>query len=251
MSDIFSNNPGSLKRKQIKIRPIQLEKQKDATEDSLEEEYASINDKLQLAKKDLQQLEQEKEKMLADTKAVINDEKKNWQDEKQLLTEQAQEKGYNDGFATGKQESLENYQQLIDRANAIIDAATADYHSVLEQSDGKIVDLAIHVSEKIMKQRFSEEPSTFLPIVKAAIKEIKDQSTIVIYLHPANYEFVVKQKEELVQLVDKETKLSIYVKEEMEENSCLIEHPFGEIDASVDTQLLQIRKVLQEIAGES
>ncbi|WP_099158096.1 flagellar assembly protein FliH [Virgibacillus ndiopensis] len=252
MSNIFSNNnPSNIRKKQIKIRPIQLEKKEVVTENDLEEESTSIMDKLKLAQEELQQIEQEKGKMLADAKAAIDDEKKNWQEEKQMLTKQAHEEGYNDGYEVGKRESLENYQRLLDKANETIDAASADYHSILEQSDEKIVDLAVHVAEKIIKQRFVEEPSSFLPIVKAAIKEIKDQSTISIYLHPDNYEYVVKQKEELIQLVDKETRLTIYVNREMEVNSCLIEHPFGEIDASVDTQLKQLRKVLQEIAGES
>jgi flagellar assembly protein FliH len=36
----------------------------------------------------------------------------------------------------------------------------------------------------------------------------------------------------------------------MTENQCLIEHPFGRIDASIDTQLEQIRNVLDQVTME-
>jgi len=113
-----------------------------------------------------------------------------------------------------------------------------------------IVKLAVRSAEKVIKQQLSEHPESFLEIVKAAIHELKDHAVVSIFLHPDNYEHVLKQKDELRQLLDAETKLAIYIREDLEKNSCLIEHPYGQIDASVDTQLDQIRQALEEKAME-
>ena len=93
---------------------------------------------------------------------------------------------------------------------------------------------------------------TFLSsnVVALEIKEIKDQSVVSIYLHPANYEIVLEQKAELKKMLETDTKLSLYINDELAENSCVIKHPFGEIDASVDTQLEAIRNVLKDLTME-
>lgn len=132
----------------------------------------------------------------------------------------------------------------------IIDSAKKDYHETLEKSEETIVELAIHISGKIIKQRFSDDRSTIIPIVKDAIKQIEDQSEIRIFLHPTQYENVMNQKNELLTIVGDETKLSILVKDELKEGACIVEHPFGRIDASVDIQLEQIRRILQDITQE-
>ncbi|MFB4475339.1 flagellar assembly protein FliH, partial [Oceanobacillus caeni] len=58
-------------------------------------------------------------------------------------------------------------------------------------------------------------------------------------------------KQELTQLLENNLKLSIYVKEELDVNACIVEHPFGQIDASIDTQLSQIKQILQDVVQEN
>lgn len=70
-------------------------------------------------------------------------------------------------------------------------------------------------------------------------------------MHPNNYKLVTQQKKELDLFVDRDIKVSVYINETLTENSCLIEHQFGQLDASIDTQLHEIRKVLQEINVEN
>ena len=112
------------------------------------------------------------------------------------------------------------------------------------------MELAVHVAEKILKVQLNDEPKSFLPIVLSAIETIKDQSMVSIYLHPNNYEEVIQQKDELIRSLDGDTKVSIYIDHKLKEHACVIEHPFGQIDASIDTQLQQLRKALLDVAME-
>lgn len=235
----------SQEQKIIKLRPIQLKEEVQPEENKSEiwQQHEAI------AKKELEHARKEKEKMLTDAREAIDAEKEKWQTERAHYVEQARIEGFSKGFAEGEEEGASQYQAAINNINMLIDQVRAEYDATIEKSEQAILELAIHAAEKIMKQTLSEDPGAFLHIVKAAIKELKDQSVISIHLHPENYQHVVEQKDELERILEHETRLSIYIKQEIARGGCVIEHPFGKIDAGIDTQLEEIRTVLHDISN--
>lgn len=253
MTILLSNlhAPYDLPKKLIAIKPVHIAHILDEQDTSEADLLPTLEEKIMHAQMEYERILREQKQLIEQTKDTIAKELQEWEVERQQYIELAQEEGYASGFAAGNQAGLEAYTSQLEQANAITEAATKDYHATVEQSEETIIDLAVHTAEKIIKDTITEQPEAFLAIVTTAIKEIKDQSHITIYLNPSNYEFVMQQKEELVRLIDHDSKLVIYTNEEINENGCMIEHPFGKIDASIDTQLQQIRDTLQEIALEN
>lgn len=239
----------------IQIKPIELKK---ADHESLDHSLSIDNEKKELLQEELQNLrdqlehlKKEKEIMLQSTIKEIKNEKENWEQEKQLLIKQGYQEGYELGIVEGRLAGEKQYDSLIDQINELEKNAIKDYHTRLEQSDHVIVDLSIKTAEKITKEEIATDPKLILNIVTAAIADIKDQSQISIYVHPDHYDLLMKQKVELINTLDGDTKLSIFINQKMAKYECVIEHPFGQIDASVDTQLEQIRDVLHQITMEN
>ncbi|HLS07989.1 flagellar assembly protein FliH [Lentibacillus sp.] len=252
MSSIYSNQSNVLKERLIKVRSIELNKQ-DESEPSTdqENEQKHIQTEINQAYEELQQIKEQQDTLRQQTNAEIEEAKANWETEKQQYIDEARQTGYTEGFEEGKRDSLQQYKQLLTDANDIVKSATKDYYATIEQSDEAILDLAIHIAEKIIQQKLEENPETFKSIVDSAIKEIKDKSEIAIHVHPVNYDLVVRQQDEMAYLVDKDINVSVFVNEDLNEGSCLIDHPFGQIDASVDTQLQELRDILQEVSMEN
>ncbi|MFS0672434.1 flagellar assembly protein FliH [Ornithinibacillus sp. 179-J 7C1 HS] len=243
----MSNTESSLK-KVIQLKQIQRPVVEEPV--NYEAQLQLELSKLKEVKNELEAIKKERESMIADTENQILLAKENWEQEKIQLIEQAKQKGYQAGFEQGKNESLEQFSHLITQANGIINDAKKDYLVTVEKSEETILKLAVHVAEKIMRQQLADNPEFFVPIVKEAISSIKDQRELSIYLHPDNYESVLSQKSELERILDSRANLSIYLNEALEKDSCLIEHPFGKIDASIHTQLNKIHQVLYEIVME-
>jgi len=244
-------NHSYVKTKVIQVKPVEYFQNQNQRTNHSNNEKAVIEGKIINAKQELEDVKKEKEELIQAVNDEIAKEKRNWQKEKEKWIKKAQEEGYNEGVALGKQEVYNQYKTLLNQANAIIESAQKDYHSIIEKNEETIIDLAIHTAEKIVRKKISDEPKDFINIVKEAIKDLKDQSTVTIYLHPDNYQLVLNHKNELLRTLDNQAALSIYINEELSENACLIEHPFGKIDAGVDTQLEQIRKILQELSMET
>ncbi|SES75062.1 flagellar assembly protein FliH [Oceanobacillus limi] len=239
-------------KKLIEIKPIKIEKEINENQETvLLDSIHEKENKLTELRNEVEKLTKQKEATLLETKQQIENEKKNWEDEKQQLVEVAKEEGYQIGFNQGKEEGYNECSNLLEQANSILQSARNDYHATIEKSDDSIIELAIHVAEKIMKQQINDHPESFVPIVKEAIHSLKDKSLITIYLHPSNHEYVLQQKKELQHIVEKQAELSILVDESAKEGTCIIEHPFGKVDASIDTQLTQLRDVLFEVIMEN
>lgn len=244
----MSNTQPSSK-KTIQIIPIQKKPSKQIA-NSYEEQLQSELDELKAAQNELELVKKQREGLIVDTEKEIQLAKEAWEQEKLELMEKARQEGFQLGLEQGKVESIEQYHHLIDQANGIIEASKLDYQSTVEKSEETILTLAVHVAQKIFRQEIVKEPELFLPIVKDAISAIKDQREVTIYLHPENYEYILSQKNELERILESKATLSIYLNEALEVGSCVIEHPFGKIDASIDTQLSKIHEVLHEVLME-
>lgn len=242
-------NQDHLPQRKIQIKPIkQIEK--ESTNTSSEEEPMIESDRLMKLKEEIRELEEVGRSKRIEIQSTIEKEKESWKEEKKRWIEEAKQEGFQAGFKSGETKSLTQYKTLLDEANHIVDLVKIDYQKTLERTDDMIIDLAIHTAEKILDKKLTETPENFIEIVKAALKAINDQKVISIYLHPTDYETVLLQKGELKRIVENDTKLSLYINDELHEGDCIIEHPFGRIDASVDTQLGEIRNALRELILE-
>ncbi|QOR68557.1 flagellar assembly protein FliH [Cytobacillus suaedae] len=181
----------------------------------------------------------------------IENQKLKWDSEKQELIALAKKEGYSLGIDEGKHEGLEQYKTLIAEAREIIDLSKQEYSTLIDSSEETILKIGLNVAKKIINKELNENNEDFLRIVRKAIKEVSEYTQIQIHVHPRYFELMLNQKEELRNLFNKETELSIYPNEELQETDCVIESSFGRIDASVDSQLIEIKhKLLSLLVGE-
>jgi flagellar assembly protein FliH len=176
----------------------------------------------------------------------LKQEKLNWEQEKVNLMNEAKEKGYQDGWKEGESQGYAEYHSYISDAQKVITAAKKDYHSYLESSEKTILELALKIASKIVATNIDDDSEYYLSLVKKAVKEVNNFSETQIHVHPNQYEFLLSRKEELLSIFTHDTNLIIYPDSDLSEGSCLIESPSGRIDAGIDTQLIEIKKVLME-----
>ncbi|MCG1028700.1 flagellar assembly protein FliH [Virgibacillus halodenitrificans] len=246
-----SNLSGKRKIEVKSVVPVPSTDPSGPTVPALDEVEKEISEQIDNLKLELEDLRNHKEMLLNETNAEIQQAKQNWETEKHAYIESAKKEGYQAGYKEGEEAAQHGYRTLIEQANSIVESAGLDYHTTIEKHEESIIELAVYTAEKILSQQLEKSPQSFLPIVKSAIRELKDQSVISIYLHPANYETVLEQKEELLQVLEEDVRLAIYINVEIPENGCLIKHPFGQMDAGIDTQLNELRQVLHEVSREN
>lgn len=228
-------------KKIIEIKRLVLE-QPTAPDEQQESHEAA----LERAKHEAEQIKREAEQYYESIRRQLSKEQEAWQIEKEQLIQSAREEGYKDGFQQGKEEALHRYRELIEQARKITETANAQFYEQINASAETILRIGIKVAERIIGEKLGENHDHFLSLVKRAIKEVREQTEVTVYVHPLSYETIARRKEELKALFHHEADVFIHPDEQLEEHGCIIETPFGRIDASVDTQLEQIKEKLFE-----
>src|SRR5690625_6911918 len=119
--------------------------------------------------------------------------------------QQAREQGYKAGFTEGKKQMLEKYKEKTQHNNQLAELAEKDYQKTVEESTDTILQLSIHVAEKILDQALVDDPSLFKSVVNSALASINSHEEIAVYVHPNYYELLHQRKNELLQSVDRKS----------------------------------------------
>ncbi|MFN2746226.1 flagellar assembly protein FliH [Bacillus sp. z60-18] len=183
----------------------------------------------------------------------IEEERAGWEAEREALIEQAKKEGFEAGLEMGKQEAQKAYESYLEEANAIVRAARRDYEEKIEQSAEEIVTLAVSLAKKVWNQK-PDDKEAFTDLVKQVLSEMKEFDDISIYVDPDYYTEVQSHKNELDALLQYGSHLAIYADDKAAKGTCYVETAFGRVDASIDTQLEQLKQKLNtllETAGES
>ncbi|MCM3704198.1 MULTISPECIES: flagellar assembly protein FliH [Cytobacillus] len=167
--------------------------------------------------------------------------------EKQKIFEEARIQGFADGTDEGRQSGLREYSELIHMAREVVNTAKLDYQQHIESSERTILNLGLKVAGKILSEVLEQNSEQFLSIVKRALKEAREYTEVQLHVHPMHYDLLLSHKEELIRVFPKETDLYIYPDEELSNTSCIIESTNGRIEASVDSQLEEIKRKLFEL----
>ncbi|MGE6525771.1 flagellar assembly protein FliH [Bacillus safensis] len=231
-------------RQTIPLQQVEF-KREHHEEELVNETEASqlvLSDAEDQARRILEQANSELEKTMAE----INQRRTDFEEERIQLIEEAKQAGYQDGFQKGEADANLQYQAILDQANDIAGLARQDYEEKIESSAEQIVELAFELAKRVWNAA-EETKDQFLALVKQVISEVKEYDDISIYVAPEHYEHVMEYKDELIRILQKDTHLAIYSDEKAPKGTCYVETSFGKVEASVDTQLNQLKEKLLEV----
>ncbi|WP_102271460.1 flagellar assembly protein FliH [Cytobacillus massiliigabonensis] len=181
----------------------------------------------------------------------LEEERQAFEMEKAEIAELARNSGFTQGIEEGRQSGYDEFHEVIQSAQAVVDSAKRDYRMHVDSSERTILELGLKVASKILGKTLQENEEEFLSIVRRALKEARDNKEVQLHVHPVHYDFLLANKEEIMALFPKDIDFYIYPDDDLFETSCLIESENGRIDASIDSQLEEIKqKLIDLLEGE-
>lgn len=233
----------------IPIKQIQLTNPDSAAQKE-EETLQSLQNQINQAKTRLAALQEEIVQRKKTAEEDMKGKREQWEKERENFIAEAQQLGYQQGFDQGKLDSVQQYKQMIEEAIQVLNKSNEEYSKIIAESDETILQIAMAVSKKIMKQSLAEDPAKFLPITKALIDQVKSHPQITLLVSPAYYPLLVDNKDELSSIMAEQEKFRIYPSLELKGEQVIIETPFGRIDASIDSQLEEVKNRLFHVMEE-
>ena len=195
-----------------------------------------------------QQAEDEAQKIIYDANEQVAD-----------ILDQAQREGHDEGVKQGridgevavKNELAETIRQANEKAMKTLQDAkeqTADY---FVRAEDDIVAVVMRAIEKILPQHFLDVPQVVLPVVREAIKYVRDQKEIKVHVEPNSYDLALMARPEFQSmLTDGTAVLEIVSDETLSPGDCVIETPNGGVDARLLTQIELMKNAIQSVLNK-
>lgn len=159
--------------------------------------------------------------------------------------------GYNEGFRCGKEQAASEMQQKInsaaEKAQSILTCAEQEYKESIIEAEQEIINISLAVARKILAREIEENPVVVLPIVKAALEKVRDQDQIIIRVSTDDFELVLQAKRDLQMMLGRENVISIVHDHTVNPGGCLIDTPYGTVDASIDSQFQALQQAVKKV----
>lgn len=164
--------------------------------------------------------------------------------------------GYEEGHLEGRQTAEEEvrnrfqndfleFQEDMKQAFRAVDRAKEEcVHTYLEE----LKDCAVAIGEKVIHISLKSSGEVIKQMIVSATEKLKKTAWVKIYIDKYDYDMMMKADadvlEELSHLSDN---IKFIVMDKEEDGSCIIEMPEEIIDISVNTQIENIRDILENI----
>jgi flagellar assembly protein FliH len=163
------------------------------------------------------------------------------QTQAQTLEQQARAEGYQQGFREGAQEKGEQIEQAIGDVRALLAQLEQGCTRLLEEYAAQVGTLAVDVASKVLSKRIAQDELEMAGLVKTALYSVRGADWISLELSDALPKLVFMLERELA---GKGGSGSVKIlTKEMPEDSCIIQTSEGIINASVSTQLKNLREL--------
>ncbi|MDN4073439.1 flagellar assembly protein FliH [Fictibacillus terranigra] len=255
MSSIIKSSNAQTKDldRTIEIKRIEqrlIHQEKWTPESRLENSEREAKSILVEAERSYEEMTAKMEQERRDHEAFLEKSKEEWNAQVILEREEAKKDGFNEGYQAGLLEGQKAYDRLLEQARETVERSKQDYEQQIASAEPVIIELAVKMARKLVGDILLEDKEGWTAILKGLMNEVRDFPEVNLYVHPNRYEATQNAKQEIQNVLMHTAVLYIYPDEKLDENACVVEFPFGRIEAGMDSQLSELKEKLIEEIGE-
>lgn len=199
----------------------------------------------------LRQAQEEAEQLLVDARAAAKEEQ-------EQIRAGARDEGYRVGYAEGTAKAMEDAvrdreataARLEKEVQGFLEKANMAREEMLLQTREELLDLCITIAEKVVRVSLRSSSEVIVRMIQTATERLKRQEWVHIYISGCSAKGAAQISPALTTALGA---LSQHVKivpmGDDESGTCIVETPEEIIDASVSTQMSNIRDLLHDQLG--
>jgi flagellar assembly protein FliH len=165
------------------------------------------------------------------------------QEEAQRLYEEARQNGRQEGREEAKQEVLPALVAFGHAGQSLI----VFEERLVARYTPQIVRFAVEIAEKIIGYAVEAEPELVASVLERAKREVAEAKRIRIWLNPADHQILTDHCPELIKFgCENGRTIEVVTSEEVSRGGCRLETEMGLVDATLPTQIEEIRRQLSD-----
>lgn len=159
------------------------------------------------------------------------------------IIKEARQNGYQEGYNEGKKIS----DELIKEANQYKNQYYIQREEILKETEGDVVTLVLDICDKVFNDFVENNKESVLSIISKGINSLNGREKLVIRVSIEDYDFVEMYKDRILVMANLVEEIEIKADNSLNSGGCVIETSKGNVDASMETQLNEIRKLLKDL----
>ncbi|MGA3028213.1 MAG: FliH/SctL family protein [Bryobacteraceae bacterium] len=161
--------------------------------------------------------------------------------------QEAFQKGLRQGEAEGRKQALAQLDGEMQRLGRAVAEMAGLRHAIRREAEEELVRLALTIARRILHRELTVDPEALTGLVKAALGKIEMRDTYRVRTHPEHVAAVTRS---LAQ-IGAPQKIEVVADTSLEKGSAIFETGRGSLDASVETQLVEIQRGLVDLMETS
>jgi flagellar assembly protein FliH len=157
---------------------------------------------------------------------------------------------YDKGFAQGEKDGFElgrkKAEKLVSHMERLLEELGGLKQELAKVHEGEILTIVFAIAEKIVQDHALRDESLIRRTVFSALHRATDRSEISLRVNPNDMELIETVKPGFFAEFKELKHLSVTPDASITRGGCMLESPCGDVDGRIETQLDEIRQVLEE-----
>lgn len=175
-----------------------------------------------------------------------------------IIIDESREEGFKQGYeagrSAGEQEAVRETTERADAERAVhrtdlsafMDSVETSSRQAWVDMELEILNLVFEIARKVIKMEVQLNREAAVEVVKNTLRRVADSTSLRIRVHADDLQTVRANREELYTMVDGIRKVEIIEDRRVGPGGCILETDAGTIDARIETQMEEIRKLLAQ-----
>jgi flagellar assembly protein FliH len=162
-----------------------------------------------------------------------------------------EKEAYEKGFAQGERDGLALGQKRVEATLHHLENVLAEIErqrkALDETYEREMLQLVLSISRKIVRYELTSQEQTIGATLREAFQQVVDRRKVIIRVNPTDYQYLQSHPEGFPCFAP-DNKAAVQVVEDpsIARGGCFLETPFGEVDATIESQLDEIASLIWE-----
>ena len=159
------------------------------------------------------------------------------------IIDNSKSEGYNKGYQEGKKVA----DELIEEANGIKLKYLEKSKEILKEIEKDVIDLVIYNCENILNMKLDEDKETIISIILKGLDNLNSSDSLIIRVSKDDYNVVELSKDRIIAMAGLVEDIEIKIDTKLKCGGCIIESKKGSVDVSLNSQINEMKIVLNNL----
>ncbi|MDR2484354.1 MAG: flagellar assembly protein FliH [Treponema sp.] len=243
-AELFKSQWEAERETMMRSAKLEVERIIKEAEEEAFQEVSRKTDEAEILK---QEAQAEASRIIAEAQQKAQDIAAASQDAIESQRKKAEEQGEITGREAGFQQGRVEVERLIQRTQLVLERAQDKRNEILVETEQRIIDLVILIARKVIKVISENQREVIISNVQEALRKVKGRGDVIIRVHTADLQLATEHLKDFIQMLEGSNNIQVQEDSSVDQGGCTIETDFGEIDARISSQLMELETKIMEI----